>query len=206
LYLPEEQRVRLLSRILGCEFNACPPMPASVRARYEEQLQVWFPEHPFLREGKQPANKVFESYLFAIAMREYLTSMSESVERYISARDYKPSRLLADFYILLGEQRGEEVVAEQQIGLLYDSLLAGETDSLRVRLSVESGDPEEMDNDETVGEGVFELVYSVPGIEGKDWTETRSLAIVQEKGSISFNRQLKEANIVTRGRVGCGGY
>jgi hypothetical protein len=91
-------------------------------------------------------------------MREYLTPMSQFVEERLAASDYKPSRLLADFYILLGEQRVEEVVAERQIGLLYNSLLAGETDSLRVRLSVESGDPDEEDEGESPAEGEFELV------------------------------------------------
>jgi hypothetical protein len=67
LYSPEEQRVRVLGRILDKELDACPTMPPSVRNKYEEQLKIWLPEHPFLREGRQPANKVFESYLFAVA-------------------------------------------------------------------------------------------------------------------------------------------
>ena len=205
LYSPDEQRTRLLGRILGRDLNACPEMPASVRARYEEQLSVWLPEHPFLREGRQPANKVFESYLFAIAMREYLTPLSGFVEERIADPGYKPSRLLADFYILLGEQRGEEVVAERQIGLLYDSLLAGETDSLRIRLSVDTGDPEDEEEEKTTGEGEFVLVYAAPEIADEEQVETRSFKIVEEKGVIAFRRQLKEAEVVTRGTVLLGG-
>ena len=68
LYSPEEQRTRLLGRILEKDFNASPSLPPAVRSRYEEQLMMWLPEHPFLREGREPANKVFESYLFAIAI------------------------------------------------------------------------------------------------------------------------------------------
>ena len=205
LYSPDEQRTRLLGRILGRKFEACPSMPSSVRQVYEEQLEAWLPEHPFLREGNQPANKVFESYLFAIAMREYLTPLSQFVEDLVGAREYKPSRLLADFYILLGEQHRQEVIAERQIGLLYDSLLAGETDSLRIRLSVESGDPEEDEDKETAGEGEFELVYAAPDTKSGQQIETRNFKIVDEKGCISFRRQLKEASIVTRSKVSLGG-
>ncbi len=207
LYSPDEQKTRLLGLILSRELTACPAMPASVRARYEEQLKAWLPEHPFLRDGKQSANKVFESYLFAIAMREYLTPLSGFVEQQIMARNYKPSRLLADFYILLGEQSGNEVVAKRQIGLLYDSLLAGETDSLRVRLSIEAGDPDESDEEESAvnSEGEFELVYLMPGAAVGEQVEARSFKIVEENGMLSFGRQLKEAAIVTRGTISLGG-
>ncbi len=205
LYSPDEQRMRLLGRILGHELDACPEMPASLQAKYEEQLETWLPEHPFLREGREPANKVFESYLFATAMREYLTPLSRLVETRISANDYKPSRLLADFYIRKGEQLGEEVVAKRQIGLLYDSLLAGETDSLRMRLSIEAGDPDEPDEDDAGCEGEFELVYASSRATEPEQIEVRSFRIVEDEDSISFRRQLKEAEIVTRGTVRLGG-
>jgi hypothetical protein len=205
LYSPGEQITRLLGRILGRSFDACPSMPVPVRALYEEQLAIWLPEHPFLREGHQAANMVFESYLFAIAMREYLTELSRLVEGRVGATSYKPSRLLADFYILLGEHQGEEVVAGRQIGLLYDSLLAGETDSLRVRLSVESGDPDEEDDEITTGEGEFELVYTTPTTAGREHVEIRKFKIVGDEGLIAFGRQLKEATVITRGSVILGG-
>lgn len=205
LYSPDEQRIRLLGRILDHRLDACPQMPASVRARYEEQLESWLPEHPFLRDGRFAANKVFESYLFAIAMREYLTPLSAHVEQRLSAPEYKPTRLLADFYILLGEQCGREEVAERQIGILYDSLLAGETDSLRVRLSLESGEPEEPDEEQVQGEGEFELAYAAPNPTGAERVEVRSFNIADERGLIAFRRQLKEAAIITRGKVVLGG-
>jgi len=205
LYSPDEQISRLLGRIMDRNISACPEMPDSVKALYEEQLAMWLPEHPFLREGRQPANKVFESYLFATAMRGYLTLLSAHVEQRIASPDYKPSRLLADFYILIGQERGEEVVAEKQIGLLYDSLLAGESEALRVRLSVESGDPEEDDDDSTTAEGEFILVYSTPENEDGERIESRNFKIVESTGSTCFSRQLKDANVVTSGKVVLGG-
>lgn len=204
LYSPDEQKARLLGLILGHRVDACPVMPPSVRAQYEEQLKVWLPEHPFLREGRIPANQVFESYLFAYQMREFLTPLARVVEDCVLASDYKPSRLLADFYIMLGQQRGENNVAKRQIGILYDSLLAGETDSLRIRLSIEAGDPEEDEEDEA-GEGEFELVYTSPELDGEERVETRIFRIDQTDDPIAFRRQLKDASIITRGILSLGG-
>ncbi len=205
LYSPMEQRLRLLGRVLNRDFNPAPQMPTALRARYEEQLDTWLPEHPFLREGSEFANKVFESYLFAATLREYLTDLSRVVESRVNAAEYKPSRLLADFYILLGEQSGSETVPAKHIGLLYDSLLAGETDSLRVRLSVEAGDPDGVDEDEASNEGEFELAYAVPDADEGEQIETRSFSITEDSGVITFRRQLKDATVITNGTVWLGG-
>jgi hypothetical protein len=205
LYSPEEQRVRLLGKILHRSFDAAPYMPDRLRTRYEEQLNAWFPEHPFLREGTEPANKVFESYLFATALREYLTDLGRGVEARVNTASYRPSRLLADFYILLGEQSGSHVVPARHIGLLYDSLIAGENESLRVRLSVESGDPDDNDEQETISEGEFELMYMAPNTDEGEQIEARSFMIRESNEAISFRRQLKYASIITKGAVCLGG-
>ncbi|MBX3384500.1 MAG: hypothetical protein KF864_13440 [Phycisphaeraceae bacterium] len=205
LYSAREQRLRLLGRILGMKFDACPPLPSSVRDRYEEQLAAWLPEHPFLREGATPANKVFESYLLAGALRDYHHPASRAAEAWVAAANYRPSRLLADFYILLGEQLGRQVVAERQIGILYESLSAGETDSLRVRLSVECGDPEEEDDELNPSEGEFELVYASANSEERDQVDVRHFEIEERDGLIWFRRQLKEASVITNGKVRLGG-
>lgn len=205
LYSPEEQIVRLLSRILNIKIEACPEMPGEVRARYEEQLEIWLPEHPFLRDGSTPANKVFESYLFAKAMSQYMTEMSRAVEEQIMASDYKPSRLLADFYIHIGDQDNKAVIAERQIGVLYDSLLSGESDSLRVHLSIEAGEPDDADVEESEPEGEFELIYASSDHSDNEQIETRRFTIVEKSGGITFRRQLKEASIITRDSVFLGG-
>lgn len=205
LYSAREQQLRLLGRIFGKTFDACPPLPSSVRNKYEEQLAAWLPEHPFLREGDTPANKVFESYLLAGALRDFRIPASKAAEAWVAADDYKPSRLLADFYILLGEQSGSQVVAERQIGILYESLSAGETDSLRVRLSVECGDPDEEDGEPNPSEGEFELVYASANSEERDQVDVRRFDIVEREGLISFRRQLREASVITNGKVRLGG-
>ena len=206
LYSPSEQRLRLIGRILKRKFSGVPDMPPALRTQYEEQIEVWLPEHPFLREGVEPANKVFESYLYATWLREHFTEMSKEVEKRISASTYKPSRLLADFYVLLSEQGDSSSVPARHIGLLYDALVAGETESLRIRLSVEAGDP---DDDEDVGgasgDGEFELVYAAPDEDDGEQIESRSFKIVEESGVIAFRRQLKDASIVTNGTVSIGG-
>lgn len=204
LYQPDEQVGRLLGCILGRRIEACPAMPPAVRAIYEEHLAEWVPEHPFLRDGNMPANKVFESYLFALAMREHLTDVSRHVEDQVASAEYRPSRLLADFYILLGEEQHQEAIAKRQIGYLYDSLLAGETEGLKVRLSIEDGDPDDEDEEEGA-EGEFELVYAARGDGGRDVIERRSFRIEGDHAPISFRRQLKDATVVSREAVSLGG-
>jgi len=88
--------------------------------------------------------------------------------------------------------------------LLYDSLLAGETESLRVRLSIESGDPEDEGEEASDGEGEFELVYTTTGESEEEQIETRTFRIVEEHGVTVFARQLKEATIATKGKVVLG--
>lgn len=207
LYSPDEQVIRLLGKVLSCKVDAAPKgMPDIVRVKYEEQLNAWLPEHPFLRDGSIPTNKVFESYLFAYALQEHLTFLSISAEKRVCANDYKPSRLLADFYILIGEQRHKEEIPDKHIGLLYDSLLAGETDSLHIRLSIESGDPEEDEAEkEENGEGEFELIYASSDAGKPERIERRTFQIAKTEGKIRFLRQLKEAAIVTNGTVALGG-
>jgi len=209
LYQADEQISRLLGRILKRSILACPEMPPALRAAYEERLAEWLPEHPFLREGEYPANKVFESYLFAVAMREYLTDISRHVEAKVADVDYKPSRLLADFYILLGEKDGTDVVSRRQIGYLYDSFLAGETGTLQVRLAIDEGDPDEDDAEDgeerATAEGEFELVYASADGSGRERIETRSFKIDDSNNVLAFRRQLKDATIVTRGGVSLGG-
>ena len=206
LYSPAEQRLRLLGCVLKCDFQGAPNMPPALRAQYEEQLKTWLPEHPFLREGAEPANKVFESYLFATWLREHLTDMSKEVEKRVSASDYRPSRLLADFYVLLGEQGESDAIPARHIGLLYDALLAGETESLRIRLSVEAGDPDDEEDVGGVGgEGEFELAYAAADEDGEEQSESRTFKNIDNNGLITFRRQLKDAHIVTRGAVSLGG-
>ncbi len=137
-------------------------------------------------------------------MREYLTTLAREVENRVTSSDYKPSRLLADFYILLGRQRGENIVAQRQIGILYDSLLAGETDSLRIRLAIEAGDPEEEEGDVSE-EGEFELVYTNPDPDVEESIETHIFRIDQVEEPLVFRRQLKDAIVVSRGIISLGG-
>jgi hypothetical protein len=80
-------------------------------------------------------------------------------------------------------------------------MLAGETDALRVRIYIESGDPDDMDEGEEDGEGEFELVYTGPESSSQEQTETRSFRIVGREGGIVFRHRLKEASIVSRGEV-----
>jgi hypothetical protein len=204
LYGHDEQCGRLLSLVLNQKLNTAPPLPPSVRSKYEEQLLTWLPEHPFLKNGREPANKVFESYLFAVALREYLTTPSIYVEALVSSAEYKPSRLLADFYLLLAHNAGSTALPEKQIGLLYESLLAGESDAMKLHLSVDAGCPDDETEEGDSPGGEFQLIYR-RARESDVQLVTHEFTIVERTGILSFFRQLKDAQISSSRKVLLGG-
>ena len=64
--------------------------PAKFEPRYENQLTIFFNEHPFLREAKSAANVVFEAYLFADAMIDPTHPLRDRVAGYIEQTQAPP--------------------------------------------------------------------------------------------------------------------
>src|SRR5262249_13375324 len=127
LYTPAEQRARLLARILDHPWVPPVNVPVAIRQAYEEQLKNFFDDHPFLREAKSAASIVFEAYLFADALVEPGHPLRTQLADYLEERRTLPSRLLADFYFLF-RAASNRPTRLTHIGLLYESLLAGETE------------------------------------------------------------------------------
>lgn len=202
LYTEEEQIVRLLEQVLG---QQVPPrdyasMPDELRADYEDQVKTFLPDHPFIKDGRL-ANAVFESYLFARALHEDIFVLSDGVEKYVSSESYRPSRLLADFYLsMMEESQGN--MPHSHIGLLYRSLTAGETDALRVYFSLEGDDPEDEDVEQST-KGEFELVY-VTGQKKLDKVVKKFTVEIKKDMEIHFGRRLREASIVVPCNVSLG--
>jgi hypothetical protein len=193
LYSAQEQCDRLVSRLLGTPYTPSSALPPIVGAQYEQQLAAWLPEHPFLRDG----NSVFTSYLFATAVRG--TMQPKAVEAHLAGRTHKPSRLFADFYFL--ETHGTEgplKLPPEHIGLLYDALLAGESDrfALRMTLDGEIDDDGDPDAAKAEVEGEFELVDLTtiddeePRIASREFVTSVSAADV-----IRFRRYLRDATV-----------
>ena len=162
LYTPAEQRARLLARILGDPWAPPVPIPAAMRQRYEDQIRSFFDEHAFLREAKSAASIVFEAYLFADALVDPIHPLRDKLAIYIEGRQALPSRLLADFYFYF-TAAANRAIPLTHVGILYGSVLSGETESRRVRLEVNAGDPEPDEWDKTVPNVEFEWVDPTAG-------------------------------------------
>ncbi len=111
-FSPEEQCVRLLAYVLGQQV-AYPAIPdALLNERYEEQLESWIPEHPFLA-GRTFRNAVFEAVVLAniirlkngdygdLALRYAAASKSSYHLIYMLSREDAPSTILPEHLRLI---------------------------------------------------------------------------------------------------------
>lgn len=141
VYDTPEQCARLITKVLNVGFTGpVAQFPASLRAEYEKHLAPFSGEHPFLVDGNRFASVVFEAYVFAAALTDdSLRLYRTSVEQRLASPTYLPSRLFAEFYLLAAQRQGElPFVAAEHIGLIYDSILAGETDEIKIDFSLEA--------------------------------------------------------------------
>lgn len=139
LYSPDEQYARLVERVYGHSLNfPLPDMEPSDRQLYENALETWVVEHPFLDgAGRRPSSAVFGGLIAAKAL-----TMPEIAKRVLH-RELNVGSLvnpfLAEFYIgdLREKANGSNPnMPSEHIGLIYASLCArlsaGETASLRI--------------------------------------------------------------------------
>lgn len=200
LYTPDEQCRRLLAVTMGIQGIDVPlSAPSALKAQYERQLAAWLPEHPFLRDGRNPANTVFESYLYARALHKDYGVSSEAVARRVADPAYKPSSLFADFYFLMHDEIGAPAVPPAHIGWLYEALLSAGSDSFFVRFSLDGPDPlgpAEADHvSEVDGEFTF---YSVPaGADAAPAVRSREFVTrLRRDDVITLSRYVRDASIV----------
>lgn len=103
VYLPEEQCARVLYAMLGRKYEIPPTNDEDFNAKYNEKINEWINEHPFLRD-RQPANIVFESYILAkLAMTE---QFKKDVLDYLSSHS---NNSYIFFYIFNTLHRGKDV-------------------------------------------------------------------------------------------------
>ena len=204
LYSPDEQSKMLLGKVLDIPVNSTPPsLPSEFRNEYEEAVEEWLQQHPFLQGVDRFANSVFQSYLYARALRGdfgvsiRLRATSELLApENLSAR----TRLLAEFY-LSGDTDGPadiQRIEADHLGILYDSLLSSETARSHLRLTIDGTAPaDELEStDEELVEGEFEFVTFAQ--DGQLQGEPRLIPFVMQidlRSQISFTRSLRNCNI-----------
>lgn len=198
LYAPDEQCDRLIRHVLGQPAPTTVGVPQALRARYEEQLQTFLPEHPFLRDGRTPANLVFESYLYCRALRQADSTCRAMVEARVGSLEYKPSRLLADFYLSHARSSDTTTVPASHVGILYESLVSAETGSIRVHLSLDGLDPSDSTSgSDSSAEGELEIRLTDDADGGARVLGTMTFVTpLDGSAQILFPRILRDATIV----------
>ena len=204
LYSPDEQAQRLVGEVLDLPVANTPSsLPPELKDEYEEAVRELLLLHPFLQRKDRPANSVFQSYLYARALRGdfgdevCLRATSEllRLER-LSLR----TRMLAEFYFSGDPTCPDAIqkIAPEHLGILYDSLLSSETTRSHLRLTVDGTAATDMPLSEDLEqvEGDFEFVTI--SSEGQVQGEPRLIPFLMQIGSdshISFTRTIRNCNI-----------
>lgn len=150
LYTPDEQYARLVGRVYGHGLRVTlPEMTLADQQKYENALETWVNEHPFLDgAGRQPSSAVFGGLIAAKALRV------EAVADHVLSQELNHGTLanpfLAEFYITTLQKDQNTKIPEMpptHIGLVYASLSArlssGQNASLRIDADMRSVDNEE---------------------------------------------------------------
>jgi len=129
LYLPQEQRQRLLAHALERAVPSLPPgLPAAVRDEYEKAVGAHLAEHPFAGGPKDTdrfANVAFRDdvYGWALASTEARLDHQSALRARMLQGNYTPSVILG--WSLLGRRPsadGHRLVAATDFGFIYEAL------------------------------------------------------------------------------------
>ena len=159
LYTPEEQIARLLHHLYeGMPNIPVPHMTEQDRPLYDDALETWVLEHPFLDgTGRRPSSVVFEGLLVSKALQ------TEGIAEFALDKEFDRGVLanpfLSEFYMLdLGSTDSTVEIPAEHIGILYASLIArlaqGEAASLRI-----DGEIDEEDQQNDTAEGEIVKIY-----------------------------------------------
>lgn len=129
VYLPEEQCARVLYVILGRRYEIPPTHDEDFNAKYNEKINEWINEHPFLKD-RQPANIVFESYI--LAKLALTRQFKKDVLDYLSSQS---NNSYIFFYIFNAIHSGKDVELPL-IPHLYSSLNSLDAKSYRHSLDL----------------------------------------------------------------------
>jgi len=146
LYTPDEQIVRLIEHLYGNTTPPpLPPMSVQDRQTYNEALDTWVSEHPFLDGLGNLSSAVFGGLLASKAL--HTESVAEVALHKELARGTSTNPFLAEFYIEELKSNNSKPLAMLQaehVGILYASLRArlsqGESASLRIDGEVDEDD------------------------------------------------------------------
>lgn len=153
LYKPEEQ----LRHVAATLFGSKPPLPpllndAAFRTTYNEMVERFAPQHPFLSSSRAASNPVFAAYLVAWALRH--SDQAEIVRKSVRDQPTIMSGIFFDMYEREMGSEGSEVMPLADVGILYQALNSQIAAGQRVQLEVVGRD----DQDSAPVEISFEIL------------------------------------------------
>jgi len=181
LYNHDEQARMLLSKGFDqSQFE----VPVEIAGIYEESIETWLPEHPFMN-GKDFANIVFESYILAKNLTSNFEKTRELAEDYIKNSGFRDFPLLADFYYHFTKHH-EKHVKPEHIGIIYDSLISFMPNQCMLEISVDGPDYEDIEED---GLENYDDVECTLTLFKK--TEDKLIALMEYDFSVIYHRDSK---------------
>ena len=164
LYTSTEQCQRLLASALSISLeHRSNTLPIDLEGKYNSAVAVALTDHPFLKGVNRFANSIFESYLYARALRgDFGHNLERQVADVLIRSNSLSTMLLAEFYLRTDndEISLQHQVKPEHVGILYDSLLSSESSRKRVRLTIDGTNPcDTAESANSDAEGEFEVSF-----------------------------------------------
>ena len=205
LFGRQEQCHRLLCSSFGASLPDVPPqIPNAARAVYGRAVDDALLMHTFRQGESILANQVFEAFLHASALRGLFGGeLEDLVREALTSVDRLPNRLLAEFYLEGADPQAENKIEATHLGIIYDSLLSGDSERCHLRLIIDGPEPSDLVEGSKI-EGVFEFIMTEehgPNV----WVYPVNFVIDTSHGyEIAFLRILRNAFITYPGSVTIG--
>ena len=125
LYLADEQLSRLAARVYGTSPPDLPIMNPRDAQVYENILQDWVAEHPFLVDQDCPSSAVFDAVITTWALRKDISNEVKelAVKRELN-RGFTANPFLSEIYMNEIDEEEERFLPSEHIGIVYSSLRA----------------------------------------------------------------------------------
>ena len=152
LYLQDEQMAHLASRIYGNPPPEFPPMNPVDAKTYENALNTWVVDHPFLDGQDRPSSAVFDAVIATWTLRKSRSAQAKAaaIEREL-ARGLAANPFLSEIYTNEILRSGDSYLPSEHVGIVYSSLRArlslGDTAGMLIEAVEDAQDDEDLKAD-----------------------------------------------------------
>jgi hypothetical protein len=135
LYTVEEQLQRVAFNLFGGQAPPYPELPnETYYATYEEMVERFSPQHPFVSANGVASNPVFAAYVVAWALRKSVEA--DLIRKAVPARPNLMSGIFFDLYVRQLQSSPDAGMPLADVGILYQALNAQIMPGQRVQLEI----------------------------------------------------------------------